>query len=368
MIGSAWPLRGGLANFNERLVREFNTLGWKSQIYTFSLQYPKILFPGKTQYSDEPAPEDLDIHVKVNSINPLNWILIGWKIRQMRPDMVVIKFWIPFMAPCLGTISRIIRGNKHTRVISIIDNIIPHEKRPGDMVLAKYWVKSVDGFIAMSRAVLTDLDSFDKSKPKVFCPHPIYDNFGKAVEKNAAKEMLSLDKDLKYVLFFGFIRDYKGLDLLIQAFADERLRQSDIRLLVAGEFYTDPKPYHELIQTLDLSSNIVLHTDFINDSDVYKYFCACDIVAQPYKHATQSGVTQIAYHFDKPMIITNVGGLAEFVPDGKAGFVIEPEPSAIASAIYRFYNLNKEKEFVENTHIEKRKYSWKSMVDSVLSV
>jgi D-inositol-3-phosphate glycosyltransferase len=368
LIGSAWPLRGGLANYNERLVREFNKLGWKSLIYTFSLQYPKILFPGKTQFSDEPAPIDLDIRVTINSINPLNWFITGWKIRKMRPDLVVIKFWIPFMAPCLGTIARIIKGNKHTRVISIIDNIIPHEKRPGDMILAKYWVNSVDGFITMSRAVLKDLDVFNKSKPKVFCPHPVYDNFGMAIPKVQAKELLSLDKNLKYVLFFGFIRDYKGLDLLIQAFADERLRNSDIRLLVAGEFYTDPKPYHDLIEKLNLASNIVLHTDFINDSEVNKYFCASDIVAQPYKHATQSGVTQIAYYFDKPMVITNVGGLAEFVPNGKAGFVVEPLPSKIADALFEFFDKNLESDFVQNVKIEKQKFTWQKMINSILEL
>lgn len=368
MIGSAWPLRGGLANFNERLVREFQANGWKSSIYTFSLQYPSLLFPGKSQYSEEPSPVDLEIHIKINSINPLNWIKIGYKIRKLKPDLVVIKFWIPFMAPCLGTIARIIRRNKHTKVISIIDNIIPHEKRPGDRILAKYWTSSVDGFIAMSRSVMSDLEKFAPTKPKEFCPHPVYDNFGQAVDKLKAREILGLDPGIKYVLFFGFIRDYKGLDLLIEAFSSDKIRSENIKLIVAGEFYTDPKPYLELIEKHNLKDNIILHTDFINDSDVYKYFCAADLVAQPYKHATQSGVTQIAYHFGKPMIITNVGGLAEFVPDGKAGYVVEPDSSSISDAIFKYFSENHEIEFIENVKIEKNNFSWAKMINKIINI
>ena len=294
---------------------------------------PPFLFPGKTQYSTDPAPADLDIMVKVNSVNPLNWIWIGQEIRDMKPDLVLIKFWIPFMAPCLGTIARIIRKNKHSKIISIIDNIIPHEKRPGDRSLGSYWVKSVDGFVVMSKSVLNDLDTFDKSKPKLFCPHPLYDHFGEILPKSIARKSLSLEEDRKYILFFGFIRDYKGLDLLLNAMADERIRGMKIKLLVAGEFYTNSKPYFDILKQKNLSESVVMTGDFIPDSDVAKYFNACDIVVQPYKDATQSGVTQIAYHFNKPMITTNVGGLAEIVPDGKVGYVIKPDSKEIAEAI-----------------------------------
>ncbi len=365
IIGSAYPLRGGLSAYNERIARAYQQQGDDVTIYTFSLQYPGILFPGKTQYSSDPAPGDLNIKVKVNSINPLNWIKIGRKIKKLKPDLIIVKFWIPFMAPCLGTIARIIRKNKHTKVISIIDNIIPHEKRFGDFSLAKYWVKSVDGFITMSRSVLDDLNKFDKQKPKLYCPHPLYDNFGKILKKEYARKILNFEESGKYILFFGFIRDYKGLDLLLEAMADPRIKNAKIKLIVAGEYYTDSKPYDDIITKHQLQDSVILATDFIPDQKVAKYFCASDIVVQPYKDATQSGVTQIAYHFNKPMITTDVGGLAEIVPDGKVGYVIQPNIGLLADAINQFYEEKKETEFVDNVIIEKQKYSWDRMIETI---
>jgi glycosyltransferase involved in cell wall biosynthesis len=370
IIGSAHPLRGGLATYNERLAKEFIDQGNNVTIYTFRLQYPGFLFPGKTQYSSEPAPEGIPIKIRINSINPLNWIKVGRQIKNERPDLVIVKFWIPFMAPCFGTICRIIRKNKHTKIVSILDNLIPHERRPGDLLLIRYWVNSVDGFIAMSRSVLNEINQFvaSKHKPTLFCPHPLYDNFGVTVPKAEAKDRLGLDPSISYVLFFGFIRDYKGLDLLLKAFADERLSAYPLKLLVAGEFYTDAKPYFELIEHLHLRDQVIMKNEFIPDSAVSNYFCAADLVVQPYKSATQSGVTQIAYHFNKPMIITNVGGLGEFVPDGKVGYVVEPSEKEIADAIFRFFKEKKEAEFSVNSTIEKQKYSWQKMVQSIESI
>lgn len=365
IIGSAYPLRGGLTAYNERLANAFLQNGDEVIIYTFSLQYPSILFPGKTQYSSDPPPENLNIKVKINSINPFSWIKIGREIKRLKADIVIIKFWIPFMAPCLGKIARIIRKNNHSKVISIIDNIIPHEKRPGDRILGNYWVNSVDGFIAMSRLVLDDLNSFDKEKPKLYCPHPLYDNFGEIISKDEARKKLELDSDYNYILFFGFIRDYKGLDLLLEALTYNNLSEYNVKLIVAGEFYTDSKPYMDFIEKNNLHDNLILETDFIPDNDVAKYFCACDIVVQPYKDATQSGVTQIAYHFHKPMITTNVGGLAEIVPDGKVGYVVKPDPKEISDAIIKFYREDKEREFIENVIKEKSKYSWENIIDTI---
>ncbi|MEI6059807.1 MAG: glycosyltransferase [Bacteroidota bacterium] len=367
LLGSAYPLRGGLASFNERIIREYQAQGYDAEIYTFSLQYPGFLFPGKTQYSEDPPPEGLEISVKVNSINPFNWIKVGLELKRMKPDLLVVKFWLPFMAPCFGTIALIAKSNKVTRVVSIVDNIIPHEHRVGDRILAKYWVMAVDGFIAMSKNVLTDLRTFTQ-KPALFCPHPIYDNYGEAIPKAVAKKMLDLDPDIHYVLFFGFIRDYKGLDLLLMAFAKSKLANLPVKLLVAGEFYSDPKPYHDLIRELELGDRVVLATEFIPESQVSKYFCASDLVAQPYKSATQSGVTQIAYHFDKPMIITRVGGLEEFVTHNLVGYVVEPDPEAIAGAIYTFFIENKEAEFSENASREKLRFSWTNMLKTIDSL
>lgn len=368
ILGSAHPLRGGLASYNERLAREYMKQGHSVQLFTFSLQYPDFLFPGTTQYSDQPAPDDLFIHVKVNSVNPFNWYKVGKEIAALNADLMIVKFWLPFMGPCLGTISRIVKGNGKTKVISILDNIIPHEKRLGDYLLAKYFVNSVDGFIAMSDSVLTDLNKFDTKKPRAFSPHPLFDNFGAAITKPEAYEKLGLAINEEYILFFGFIRDYKGLDLLLHAMADERVRNLNMKLIVAGEFYTDAKPYADLIQQLSLRDKLILKTDFIPDDEVRNYFCAADMVVQPYKHATQSGVTQICYHFDRPMLVTNVGGLPEIVPHGKVGYVVEPQPKAIADAIVDFYTNHMELRMRDNIRVEKKKYAWSAMLEKIAEV
>ncbi len=368
IIGSAYPLRGGLSNFNERLAEEFLSDGWEVEIYTFSLQYPSILFPGKTQYSSETYKGNIKINVLINSINPLNWIKVGLQLKELKPDLVIVKFWIPFMAPCFGTIARIAKSNHYTKIITIIDNIIPHERRIGDKLLASYFANSVDGFVTMSRKVLDDVALFDTQRPRIFSPHPIYDNFGQEIDKKTALDLLNLDESYRYILFFGFIRDYKGLDILISAMSRKAIRDNRIKLIVAGEFYTDAKPYLDQIKKERVEDLIILSNDFIPDSEVYKYFSACDLVVQPYKSATQSGVTQIAYHFNKPMIITNVGGLEEFVPDGEVGFVVNPNGNEVADAIIKFYHLKLNDYFVENIIKVKEKYSWKYFLENLKSL
>lgn len=365
VLGTAWPYRGGIALFNERLAREFQKENDNVITYTFTLQYPSFLFPGKTQYSEEPAPQDMDIVRKVSSVNPFNWIKVGRELKKMAPDLIVIGFWLPFMAPCLGTIARIARKNGKTRVVSVVHNIIPHEHRIGDKMFATYFCNSVDGFVAMSDSVLNDLTQFDSVKPRVFCRHPLYDNFGEAVERNSALQELGLDSNNRYMLFFGLIRDYKGLDIMLKAYADSRLRQMGVKLIVAGEFYNNAEKYFELEKELGLEGEVIWHREFVPDSKVRYYFGAADIIVQPYKSATQSGVTQIAYHFEKPMIVTNVGGLAEIVPNGKAGYVVEPDEKEIADAIVDFFGNNRQDEFKEGLLFEKRKYAWSNMTKSV---
>ncbi len=366
ILGTAYPYRGGLAAFNERLANEFISEGHEVKIITFTLQYPNFLFPGKTQYSDGPAPEGLNIERKMNSCNPFNWISLGREIKKDAPDLLIIKFWLPFMAPCLGTIARIARSNKKTKVVSILDNIIPHEKRIGDKMFASYFVNSVDKFVAMSRSVLSDVELFDKVKPKEFCRHPLYDNFGTAVTKEEALKKLNLDPEYKYLLFFGIIRDYKGLDLLLKAFADKRIDKSKVKLLIAGEFYNNGEKYHLLEKELMLNDSIEWHTHFIPDDEVKYYFCAADIVVQPYKTATQSGVTQIAYHFEKPMLVTYVGGLAEIVPDGKVGYVTSCEPEKIADALVDFIEKDNSDIFLDGIKEEKQQYAWSKMTHAVI--
>lgn len=368
ILGTAYPYRGGLAAFNERLAKEFQKEGDEVKIETFTLQYPNFLFPGKTQYSTESAPEDLNIVRSVSSVNPFNWWKIGRHIAKNAPDILIVKYWLPFMSPCFGSIARLARRNGKTKVISVLDNIIPHEKRLADRLLSNYWVRTVDGFVAMSRSVLNDLDLFDKDKPRAFCAHPLYDNFGEKKSREEAIAELNLDPSVSYVLFFGFIRDYKGLDILLEAMADERVRQKNVKLIVAGEFYNNSEKYFELEKKLGVGDKVIWHNDFIPDSRVSTYFAAADMIVQPYKSATQSGVTQIAYHFEKPMLVTNVGGLAEIVPDGKVGYVTEPNAQSVADALCDFYDNNRMDAFVENVKVEKQKYAWSRMTETIKSM
>ncbi len=367
IIGPAHPLRGGLASYNERLARAFQQQGHTVSIYTFSLQYPGFLFPGATQFSSEPAPEKLDIRIEINSINPFNWIRNGLRLKKEKPDVLVVRYWLPFMGPCLGTILRIVKKNHHTRVVCIADNIIPHEKRIGDHVFTSYFVKPVDAFITMSSKVLQDVAIFSQ-KPAKYVAHPLYDNFGEKISRENARQKLGIGNTDKIVLFFGFIRAYKGLDILFDAISilqNEAGNNPPVRFLVAGEFYEDRKPYDEQIHRLGIESSLVLKTDFIPDSEVKNYFCAADVVIQPYRNATQSGVTPLAYHFEIPMIVTNVGGLPALVPDGKVGLIAEPDAASVAGKIRQFFELGTA-HFIPYLQEEKKKYSWEVMVKEIL--
>ncbi|HET9745234.1 MAG TPA: glycosyltransferase [Chitinophagaceae bacterium] len=364
IIGPGHPLRGGLATFNQRLAKEFIQSGYECSICSFSLQYPRLFFPGKSQYTNEPAPEGLVIRSLINSINPFNWSRVGHKLKNEKPDIIIVRFWIPVMGPALGTILRIVKKNGHTKIICIADNVIPHEHRPGDRTFTRYFLKSCDAFITMSEKVMADLRQFQKEKPGTIVQHPLYDNFGDPVPKKEARDKLGLSNDEKIILFFGFIRQYKGLDILLQAMADERIRQAGIRLMIAGEFYEDKRQYYDLIDQLRIKDQLILRTDFIPDSEVRYYLCAADAVIQPYRNATQSGVTPLAYHFERPMVVTNVGGLASLVPHEKVGLVADPNPKSIAGAIARFYQLG-ENYFIPHLRTEKQKYSWANLVNAV---
>ncbi|MDR3653979.1 MAG: glycosyltransferase [Paludibacter sp.] len=368
IVGTAFPYRGGLAAYNERLAREYQKQGNDVEIITFKLQYPNFLFPGKSQFSSEFAPIDLKINRMINSVNPFNWIKVGQSIKKESPDKIIFCYWMAFMAPCFGTIARFARSPK-TKMVGLIHNMIPHEPSILDKLFPRYFVKAMDGFVAMADSVVTDINHFDSlEKPKAVSPHPIYDHYGDALTKKEAALKLGLLEKESYILFFGFIRQYKGLDLLLEAFADKRLRKFPIRLIVAGEFYENPQPYLELIVRLKLEGIVDLRTSFIPDNEVRNYFSLTDIVAQPYRSATQSGVSQIAYHFEKPMLVTKVGGLAEIVPDGKVGYVVGVEPEQIANALVDFFSNNRSENMIENIKVEKRKFLWSRMTEAIDSL
>jgi glycosyltransferase involved in cell wall biosynthesis len=372
IIGPGYPLRGGLATFDQRLAREFISEGYECMIYSFSLQYPGFLFPGTTQYSSEPPPEGLTILSRINSINPLNWLSVGRELRRMKPDIIVVRYWLPLMGPALGAILRRVRKNRHTRIVAITDNVIPHEKRPGDRPFTRYFLNACDAFITMSEKVMKDLRIFQPTRPARQVVHPLYDNFGDPIPLDQARALLRekgvaiADND-KVLLFFGFIRKYKGLDIALEAMADQRVRDLGIKLIVAGEFYEDAAPYRELIARLNIGSSLLLRTDFIPDSEVRQYLCAANAVIQPYRSATQSGVTPLAYHFEKPMIVSNIGGLTALVPHEQVGLVAEPEPTAMAEAILRFFILG-DSYFIPALRQEKTKYSWSRLVANIIEL
>lgn len=364
ILSPAWPYRGGIAAFSERLAHQLQDEGHEVLLYTFTLQYPGFLFPGKTQFSSEPAPADLKITRRLSSVNPFTWISLGRQLRCEAPDLLILAYWMPFMVPCLGSVARLARGNGHTRVIALCHNLIPHEHRPGDTLLTRWLLGSVDGVMALSQSVCDDVHRFVPAMPTVASPHPLYDNFGAPATHDEACQALGLDASQHYLLFFGLIRDYKGLDLLFDALA--KCSELDYKLIVAGEFYSGEERYKAQAELLGLNNRIIWRNEFVPDSQVRYYFGASDLIVQPYKTATQSGVTQIAYHFQKPMLVTRVGGLPEIVPDGKVGYVADPTPEALAQALQRFGN--EQPDFTQGLADEKQKYSWSLFTQRLLTL
>ncbi|MEG1622984.1 MAG: glycosyltransferase [Alistipes sp.] len=366
LLGPAYPYRGGLASIMQMMARVFMRRGDEVDIKTFTVQYPQLLFPGKSQTVDGPAPTDLQIERCVNTVNPLNWIGVGLCIRRERPDFVLLKYWTPFMAPCFGTIARLARSNGHTKFICQIDNVEPHEHHWFDAIFNRYFLRAIDGFIYMSEQVHTELKAYT-AVPALFSPHPLFENFGELVAREQACGQLHLDPATRYALFFGLIRDYKGLDLLLDAWA--KLKKENKlgarRLIVAGEFYASKEKYMQQIVRNGLKEDVILHDHFIPDEEVKYYFSAADFVIQPYHTATQSGVTQIAYQFRLPMIVSNVGGLAEIVPDGKVGYVCEPTTEAVAAAIDRIWKEEVLIRFRENCIEERKRFSWEEMCTKI---
>lgn len=369
IVGTAYPFRGGLATFNERLARQFMAEGHQVELITFTTQYPSFLFPGKTQFSSESAPADLTITRAIHSCNPLTWLKVGRQLRRQRPDLVICCYWMAFFAPCFATIERIAKRNGHTKCIALVHNLIPHEPSILDKLFAPWFVRQTDGFVALSQSVLTDIAKLGgQDKPKACSPHPIYDHYGERMSKAAACEALGLDAQYDYMLFFGLVRAYKGLDLLIDAFALIKDELPKLRLLIAGEFYDDEQKYRDQINQLGLDERIIVRNEFIPDSDLRKYFGAADLIVQPYKSATQSGVTQVAFHFEKPMLVTNVGGLGEIVHHGKMGYAVAPDAGQIAECLRDYYSQRRQAEFTDYLLREKNKYAWDKMSNAYIQL
>ena len=369
LLGTTYPYRGGLAAFNERLARQFLSEGHEVELWTFTLQYPSFLFPGKTQYSSEQAPKDLTIRRELNSCNPFNWIRVGNAIRKAAPDLLICCYWMAFFAPAYGLVSRIARRNGKTKAIALVHNMMPHEPSVLDKLFAPYFVKSQNGFVALSESVVKDIEQIAKANANAKAsPHPIYDHYGERMAKAEACKALGLDPKKEYMLFFGLVRAYKGLDLLLDAFGKVKDQLPDLQLIIAGEFYEHEDKYRAQIEANGLKERVVLRNEFIPDADLRKYFGAADLIVQPYKSATQSGVTQVAFHFEKPMLVTNVGGLAEIVPDHQMGYACEPTAQAIAEDLLDYFTNNRQAAYTECLKKEKTKYAWSNMTRAFLNI
>lgn len=363
IVGTAYPLRGGIAHYNALLA---SSLAKRHSVetITFKRQYPALLFPGTTQeetgagFHADPAPRLVD------SIDPLNWFSVGRLLREKKPDLLIFKYWLPFFGPCFGTIARVAKRNQHTRVLFICDNVLPHERRPFDNAFTRYAFRQVDYFIVQSDAVERDLTSFWPKAITRNVPHPVYNAFGTPINKHEARRSLGLTDD-RILLFFGYVREYKGLDVLLEAMP-RVLQHTQVRLLVAGEFYHDESRYRSIVEKHGLTDHVLFHSEYLPNERVGLYFSAADAVVLPYRSATQSGIAQIAYNFDKPVLATDVGGLSEVVHDGTTGYVVPPDqPDALSRAILKFYNESREEEFSRNVRREKEKYSWDNLVNAI---
>jgi glycosyltransferase involved in cell wall biosynthesis len=364
-LSTFYPFRGGIAQFNARLFREFEQ-SHQIQAYTFTRQYPDILFPGSSQMvTDQDSPDKIPACRILDTINPITYWSAANKIKAYKPDILLSKFWMPFFGSSLGQVARILK-NKGVRNISILDNVKPHEKRPGDDWLINFYLKHNHGFIAMSEAVVADLLEYKPDAKYKLVQHPLYDHFPQRIERKAACEKLNIDPERKILLFFGFIRDYKGLDLLIEALGN---LPEEYLLLVAGEVYGDFSKYDNMIREKGLYGKVKLNVRYISDDEVPAFFSAADVCVLPYKTATQSGIVGISYHYGLPVIATNVGGLSEMIsPFGTGIMVSYLEHQLISAAITDYFNMNLRDTFEMNIGKYKQIASWENLANEIIDL
>ena len=361
VVGPVHPYRGGIAHFTEMTVQVLQQRGHEVHPVSFSRQYPELLFPGKTQLEpsgDAPAvvrnvPRVLD------SVNPLSWFRTGFHIRDIAPDAVVFQYWMPFFAPAYGVVARGLQRHYGIPSVAVVHNALPHERHLFDAALSRYFLRVCAGHVVMSDAVRREVEQLAHPASHVEqIDHPVYERFGDAVDREHARGALGLPDDAPVLLFFGFIREYKGLHVLLDAMPSIRERLPDVHLVIAGEAYDDPDRYRSRIERHDLHDAVTWHDGYVPSDEVPIYFGAADLVVQPYVSATQSGVAQIAFHFEVPMVLTDVGGLAEVVPHEEAGLVVPPsDPDALARAAVRYFEDDLQPTLTEGVRQQKKRYA-----------
>ena len=360
-----YPYRGGIAHFAETMYGGLQARGHTMEAVTFTRQYPETLFPGKTQYVTDAVEHPVPARRLLDTINPASWYKTARHLASLQPDALIFHYWMPFFAPAYGTVARKAR-KAGAKVLVVVHNALPHERRPGDVALGRYFLKTAHGCIVMADAVARDLERLGLAAQVRQVVHPVYDIFGEAIPRDEARRLLGLSSSAQVIIFFGFIRKYKGLHVLLESMPHVVEALPEAHLVVAGEFYDDEDRCRALIDRHGLREHVHLYADYIPDAEVARYFSAADVVVQPYASATQSGVAQIAFHFDKPVILTDVGGLAQVVPHEKAGLVVPPEnPEALAEAIVRFFTEKLSPRLTEGVRQEKQKYSWDRLYEAV---
>jgi glycosyltransferase involved in cell wall biosynthesis len=364
IISTAYPLRGGIAHYVSLLYQHL-LKHHEVSVITFKRQYPKFLFPGKSQEEKGESSSLLPSVQVIDTLNPFTWYKAGKIAAQQKPDLIIFKYWMPFFVPSFGFAARIAKRKSGCKVLFICDNVIPHEHTPFDKALTSWLFKAGDYFIVQSKSVEKDLFSVVKNPKYRFVPHSVYEIFGSPIEKKEARDKLHIDSHERVALFFGYIRKYKGLHVLLDA-AQKALEKIKFKLLVVGEFYDDEKSYRQQIEELNLKDDVMVFSDYVPNNEVAKYFSASDVVVLPYIDATQSGIVQIAYNFNKPVITTDVGGLAEVVVSGKTGIVVQPNSSVeLAGAITEFFSEDLAEKFAEEVAKQKKLYSWDNLVNAI---
>ena len=364
LVGPAWPYRGGIAHFQRSLAGALGARGHRVSEVTFSRQYPDLLFPGTTQLDDGPPP-DAPAARLVDSLGPLSW---RRTVRHLadHAEVAVMSYWMPFLAPSFGVIARGLR-KRNVRVVGLVHNAVPHERRPGDRALSRFALGACDGLVVLSDEVRADVARLGVSAPVRQAEHPPYDVFGDAVPRDEARRALGLPPRAPVFLFFGFVRRYKGLHVLLDAWAEVLRHVPEARLVVAGEFYADEDGLRA--QAAPFGEAVRFDADYIPDRRVGLYMSAADAVVQPYLTATQSGVAQIAFQFGRPVITTDVGGLAEVVPDGEAGLVIPPgDARALADALVRFVQAGLGETLAQGAARQRERTSWARVAEAVESL
>lgn len=367
IVGPAWPFRGGLANFDERLARAWTQKGAQVTLHTFTKQYPSFLFPGTSQFTDKPAPSDLQIERTLHAYNPFQWKSAAQRIIAGNYDLALIRFWIPAMGPSLGYLANKLVHKTQTHVVALVDNLIPHESRPLDRWLTNQLIRHPHAFVTMSDTVAKPLRLLAGDRPVCQSPHPLYDDYGPQVDQRDARRKLEIDEKAKVLLFFGFIRKYKGLDLLLDALSGDWMRDSNVKLVVAGEWYDDAAPYKALAKKNGLDDHIVWHDRFIAEDDIATFFSSADAVVQPYRSATQSGISALAYAYGKPLISTNVGGLSEMIDDGKTGYLCDPNPTSIRDAVNRWMHESDPTAIRDEIATKRSIMTWDRLIDTIES-